>query len=57
VKIRSLLSLVLDSILSNRLFKSNRLFRDSKRVLIRDSKKILISSSIKKLRDLNTKLD
>jgi hypothetical protein len=45
VKIEGLLSLVLDSILSSRLFESNRLLRDSKRVLI---------SSVKKLIDLVT---
>jgi hypothetical protein len=45
VKIESLLSLVSDSILSSRLFESDRLLRDSKRVLI---------SSVKKLIDLVT---
>jgi hypothetical protein len=43
VKIGGLLSLVSNNILDSKLF--------------RDSKRVLISSSIKKLRDLNTKLD
>jgi hypothetical protein len=43
VKIESLLSLVSDSILGDRLF--------------RDSERVLISSSIKELRDLDTELD
>jgi hypothetical protein len=45
VKIESLLSLVLDSILDSRLFESDRLLRGSERVLI---------SSVKKLIDLVT---
>jgi hypothetical protein len=43
---RDLLSLVLDSILSSRLFKSNSNSDSS-------SKRVLISSSIKELIDLN----
>jgi hypothetical protein len=46
VKIESLLSLVLDSILSSRLFESNSNSNSN-------SKRILISSSIKELIDLN----
>jgi hypothetical protein len=54
VKIRDLLSLVLDTILSNRLFRRDRLFESSSSKLDA-SKRILISSSINILIDLVTK--
>jgi hypothetical protein len=54
VKIRDLLSLVLDTILSNRLFRRDRLFESSSSKLS-TSKRVLISSSINILIDLVTK--
>jgi hypothetical protein len=51
---RGLLSLVLDTILSNRLFRRDRLFESSNSKL-NTSKRVLISSSINILIDLVTK--
>jgi hypothetical protein len=53
MKIRSLLSLILDTILSNRLFRGDRLFESSSSKLDTD-KRVLISSSINILIDLVT---
>jgi hypothetical protein len=54
VKIESLLSLVLDTILSNRLFRGDRLFESSSSKLDA-SKRVLIGSGINVLIDLVTK--
>jgi hypothetical protein len=54
VKIRDLLSLVSDTILSNRLFRGDRLFESSSSELDA-GERILISSSINILIDLVTK--
>jgi hypothetical protein len=53
VKIESLLSLVLDTILSNRLFRGDRLFESSSSKLSA-SERVLISSSINIPTDLVT---